>query len=150
MNEVDLGAAAGGNISGFDDFSEATQKVVEANGLATCAILSPRTAFTIDRMKDGEGAPLVPPASFAALKRLVSAQIPVTLTHGSASTCSTAFVGDFAALAFGVRTALVIEASRVGDSTAFKNLQIAIRAYLRADVACLRPTWFAKIVGILN
>jgi HK97 family phage major capsid protein len=149
VNVVSLGTD-GGSLSGFDKFSEACQAVVTANGIPGAVVYGPRTAGSVDRFKDGEGHPLTPPASFAALKRLVSTQVPITLTHGMASTATAAFLGDFAALGFGIRTQVVLEASRTGDADAFKNLQVLIRAYLRADTVILRPTWLTRITGILN
>jgi HK97 family phage major capsid protein len=134
-----------------DDFSDAAQDIAEANGPAPDAlsvILSPREAGWLDRMKDGEGNPVVPLPSWAAMRKYVTNQIPVTLGGGAESE---AYVGDFSQLAIGMRTQISVEVTRVGsdsDTSAFRNLQVWIRAYLRADVVLLQPTWFVVLSGI--
>jgi hypothetical protein len=45
------------------------------------------------------------------------------------------------------RTNVVLEATRVGGDS-FKNLQLWIRGYLRADAFAVRPDHFAIVEGI--
>ncbi|MDM7997203.1 MAG: phage major capsid protein [Acidobacteriota bacterium] len=135
----------------YDDFSAAAEDILSANGpdSGLSVIYSPRTWGTIDRFKDGEGLTLIPPPSFAAMKRLVTNQIPENLGVGGNE--SEAYVGDFSQLAIGMRTQMVLEVSRAASdssSSAFRNLQVWIRAYLRADVVLLQPTWFVVLDGI--
>lgn len=149
----DLGTN-GAALTNYDKFSLAVEKILSANGSSTglAAIFAPRTAGTLDRLKDTTNQPLVPSASFAALQKLVTKQVPINRTHGSASNASDVFLGDFQQLLIGMRTQLIIEVSRqAGDSagSAFRGMQVWIRAYLRADVALAQPTHFCKIIGII-
>ena len=86
------------------------------------------------------------------LLKLPTAQVPDNLTQGSSSLASDAYVGQWNQLLIGMRQRLVIEASReASDATdsAFRQLQVHIRAYLRADVAVAQPSAFVVITGIL-
>lgn len=152
INEVDLGT--NGDQVEYSDFSTAYQKIQEANGPADgiSVIAAPRTFGSIDRWTDKDGNPLQAPSSWEAMKKFSTTQIPITQTHGTAKDASTAYVGDFRQLWLGMRTNLIFEVSREAadsDSSAFKDLQIWLRAYLRADVAVVRPSWFTKITGII-
>lgn len=146
---IDLGDN-GGQID-FGKFSEAVQKIQEANGpdaSSLAAIYAPRTAGTLDRLTDSTGQPLQPPASFANLRKLVTNQVPVNLTKGTAANASEAYVGDFKQLWIGMRKNLTIEVSRqAGD--AFGNLQVWIRIYARYDVQLAQPKHFVVIDGII-
>ena len=65
---------------------------------------------------------------------------------------SEAYIGDFSQVLVGMRSDLVIEASReatIGSDNAWAQLQVHIRAYLRADVALLHPEHFVVLSGIL-
>jgi HK97 family phage major capsid protein len=61
-------------------------------------------------------------------------------------------VGDFSNLLFGIRQDITIEASKSGGSASgedvYAQMQVAIRAYLRMDIAIIRPNHFCKIEGI--
>ena len=142
----------GAALTNFDPFSLAVQKVLEANGTPRALIWAPRTAGEVDRLKDSTGQPLQPPESFRVLSKFVTKQVPTNLTQGTATNASCGFVADWSQLLVGVRTNLVIEASRVaadGAGSAFQNLQVWIRAYLRADVQLARPEHFCIIKGII-
>jgi HK97 family phage major capsid protein len=142
----------GATPANYDPFSIAVQRLLEANAAADglAVIMAPRTWGTLDRFKEATTlAPLQPPASYAQLARYVTNQIPTNLTQGSNAETSMAFVGDFKQMLFGMRSELRIEATRTGgDDDAFAKMDVLIRAYLRADVAILRPNHFTKIVGI--
>lgn len=138
-------------LDAYDDFCNAVQLIAQANGPgaeALSTILAPRDAGTLDRLRDGEDRPYQPPPSWNAMKHLTTNSIPSTLYSGNKSE---AYVGDFSQLAVGMRTGINIEITRVGgdgDSGAFRNLQVWIRAYLRADLVLLRPSWFVVIDAI--
>jgi HK97 family phage major capsid protein len=139
----------GGQITNFDPFSTAYFKCVTNNVMPSAVIYAPRTAETIDKLKTGSTLePLPPPPSFAGLAKFITNQVPVNLTQGTANNASSAFVGDFAGLGIGIRTQLVLEASRTAGD-AFKMGQVHIRAYLRGDIQLLRPKAFTVIRGIL-
>lgn len=139
----------GAQLTSFDPFSDAYFAIMGNNITPKVVIYSPRTAKSVDLLKSSvDLTPLPPPESFKNLTKLVSNQISNALTQGSSSVASSAFVGDFAGLGIGMRTQLVIEASREAG-TAFQDGQVWIRAYLRGDVQLLRPTAFNVIRGIL-
>ncbi|MBA2717900.1 MAG: phage major capsid protein [Chloroflexi bacterium] len=139
-------------FTSYDPISTAVQTIQAANGDPNAVIYSPRTAGSLDRLKDTTNQPLRPPPSVDGLRRLVTAQIPENLTQGAATTASEAYVGQWDELLIGVRRNLVIEASREAADTsesAFRNLQVWIRAYLRADIAIAQPSHFVVITGVL-
>ena len=138
----------GAALTTLEPFSQAVQDIAEANGEATSVILSPREWGTIDRMLDGDGKPLTPLPSWAALRKYVTNQIPINLAHGMATTASEAYIGDFTKCLIGMRTQLTLEVSREAG-TAFHNLQMLIRAYLRADVCLTQPGHFVVLTGII-
>lgn len=147
IQELDLGTN-GLALAGYNDFSKAVQKVWQQNGTPNAVIFAPRTAGDVDRMQDGVGQPLLPPPSWALLQKLVTNQVPINQTHGGASTASTAFLGDFRQVLWGVRTSIRIEASRVADD-AFTRGLVYVRAYVRGDIGYAHPEHLVKITGIL-
>ena len=148
--ETILKGANGATIADYDDFSNACEDVADNNGQATAAIMAPRTFYTIDRLKQGTtNEPLVGPASYQALKKFVTNQIPITDTQGSASNASKIFVGDFKQMLFGIRKSLQVDISGSGSATTFAKREIQIRIFTRLDIAVLRPNWFCKIYGII-
>jgi HK97 family phage major capsid protein len=54
------------------------------------------------------------------------------------------FLGDFTQLLIGMRTSFRVEVSRTGAG-AFERLQIAVRSYVRADVALAHPNAFVVL-----
>lgn len=119
------------------------------NGEANATIIAPRTAGAIDRLVDTTEQPMLPPASFANLTKLSTNQVPVNLTWGTAINASVAFVGQWNQMLIGTRTNLILEVSRE-SGTAFTNLEVLVRAYLRADVQVAKPEQFVKIEGIIS
>jgi HK97 family phage major capsid protein len=143
----------GAAVTNFDPWSYAVQYVQDANGQPNAAVMSPRTAGALDRLKEGTtNAPLTPPASYAGLTKHVTKQIPDTLTQGTSHVASASVCGDFTQIVMGLapseggQRGIRIDVSR---DTGFATLELYIRAYLRCDVAILRPTWFTVIKGIL-
>jgi HK97 family phage major capsid protein len=153
INTYSMGAN-GLALANYDPFSYAVQYVAEDNGLATAVIMAPRTAGALDRLKEGTTlAPLTPPPSFQALQKFSTNQIPITQTQGTATTASSAFVGDYKNIVLGMRKQLTIDiaASGVGSGSVdvFSSVETLIRGYLRIDVAVLRENHFTWIKGIL-
>ena len=60
---------------------------------------------------------------------------------------SSVFIGDFTQLMIGLRTSFRLEVSRVAGD-AFTNLQVWIRAYLRADIQLAHPEAFCVLTGV--
>lgn len=152
VQRIDLGEN-GAAISDYSYFSQAWRMVQEANGPSEglACIMSPRDAGLIDNLQDTTNQPLRPPASYESMKKLITNQVPANLTKGTAEAASLVFVGDFSQLLVGIRTNLVIESARFAsdsDSSAFKNLEVWMRAYMRADTVLARPPWFCIVDGI--
>jgi len=139
----------GAAITNLNKFSNACTTLMTSNAEPKVAIYAPRTAGVIDLLVDGNGQPLIPPESVRNLTKLVSNQVPIDQTHGSATDASCAFVGDFSNLCIGMRKQVIIEATRVGDTDTFSKMQVLIRGYLRSDIGVLRADHFDVITGII-
>lgn len=117
-------------------------------------ILHPRDAATFDGLQDSTYQPLQPTPWAGALQQYMTTSLPTTQGAGTASS---SIIGDFTQLLFGFRTdGMRIELLREGQITddesvthnATSELKVILRAYLRADVAVLRPGWFTVLSGI--
>jgi HK97 family phage major capsid protein len=132
--------AIGGSLTNYDSFSYAVEAIRTSNEEPNAVIYGAGVAGALDRLKDLQDQPLRPPASFTALRQLVSNQ-----------TIGEAFIADWTQLLIGMRTNIMIEASRTasdGDGSAFTSGRVLVRAYMRADVALARPGAFAVIDGL--
>lgn len=150
VQSIDMGAN-GAALTNYAKFSNAWQKIQEVNGpdSGLSAIMNPREAGAIDLLVDANLNPLAPPQSWSKINKFSTNQIPIDLTHGTATNASTVIMGDYSNLIFGMRTnQLGIEFSR-SAGTAFEKLQVLARVYLRADTAVIRPNHFVKIEGII-
>lgn len=139
----------GGALVGYSKFVEAAQKVLEGNGSPTGFVFAPRTWAALENSLSGEGQFIMMPPGLSGMQFKVSNQIPVDQTQGDADNASCIICGGWENLYFGMRTQVVLEASRVGDADTFKKMQVLIRGYLRADVQVARPNQFAVVKGII-
>ena len=132
----------------LDDYANAANLILQANGPSTglSAILTPRDYGAIDKMKDGNGAPLLGPPSWQAMRKFPTNQLRATL--GVSETESESVVGNFAGMFIGMRTALRLDVSREAD-TAFARYQYLVRAVLRADVLLANERHWVVLSGIL-
>jgi HK97 family phage major capsid protein len=112
------------------------------------AIYSERTAETFAGLTDSTGQPLRPPAAVESLTQLSTNQVPDNLTQGTATgVCSDLFVGDWSNLAIGFRPEVGFRL--VSDRAVnMDHMQVTVLAYVRADVAVLRPAAFEITTGI--
>jgi HK97 family phage major capsid protein len=158
----------------WDWLSKTIFTVRGLNEYPNAAIMSERTLGELDLLRSSTGAPLAPPISVAGVDEAEDAtpgsaysaygqgrgiallstnSVLNTITQGTANTASTAYVGDFTKLLIGLRRDLVLEVSRTAGLpsgvSAFGNLLVAIRAYMRADVQLQRPAAFRVVEGIL-
>jgi hypothetical protein len=117
-----MGATAGAAFTNFDPFINAQGKLLNVNAVPGAIVMAPRTATSLALLKDGQGQPLVAPTGYASATKLTSNQIPVDLTHGTASNASVAFTGEWNNLLVGMRTGLTLEASRVAGADAFSKM----------------------------
>lgn len=139
-----------GPLTSYAPLSRAVEAVWDANAEPGDFILSARTAGEIDRLVDENKNPLRPPRSVEERRLLASNQVPNDLTtEGSPSVtdASAIFTGQWSSLYVAIRTNMVLEATRVGGDS-FKNMQVWIRGYLRADAFAVRPNHFSIVEGI--
>jgi hypothetical protein len=130
-----------GPIQDYVPFSQAVQRIREDNYEATGVILTPGVAGIADRLIDAVGNTLTEPASWRGLAKFSSNQAG----EGEA------YVADWTRLLIGLRTDIAIEVSRVAgdaDGSAFRNLQVWIRAYARMDAVVGQPNAFEVLTGI--
>lgn len=146
INEVLMGAN-GAAASNYDHLIDAITAIRQNNGEPNAFILNAAIAGAHGKLKNGDGIYTVAPPDVAALRRIVSNQLPQTETQGTSSVCSSCYVGDFSQLLYGNRLDVRIVSGPYGTGT-FAKRQILIMAYARLDVAVLRPNWFTRIKGL--
>jgi HK97 family phage major capsid protein len=146
VNVVDMGTN-GATPGNFGFLSDAVDRIRGANGEPNAVIYASRTATTLDKLADTTGQPLRQPDSVAKLTKLVSNQIPVNVTHGTATNTSEAYVADWSAVLIGVRPTLEVRVTRLDERYAEFG-QVALVAWLRADVQMLHPQWATVVTGI--
>jgi HK97 family phage major capsid protein len=137
----------GATPTNHDFLVDAIASVWSGNGQPNARIYASRTAKTLAKLKDTTNQPLRTPEAVTAVRELISNQIPNNLTVGTSTDCSEAYVGDFRELLIGMRTAFRLEASRTAGD-AFSNLQVWVRAYIRADIALAHPALFTVVQGV--
>lgn len=150
--------AGGGALADYDKFLDAAQKIYEANypgdytGLSV--VMPPRTKTALAKIVTGltsDKTTLKPPQEYVDMRKFSTTQASITL--GAGANESMVMLGDFSQGVLAVRTNITVEATRVGaqgDNSAFTDLQVWLRAYIRADVAAIRPAFFSKITGVTN
>lgn len=154
VGEVDMGGN-GAALTSYAPFANAITDIMTANGPGPeglAAIFSPRVWGELENLVDGDDNPLRAPRSYEHLRKYVTNQVSVTSEHGNADNASEIFVGDWTQLLWGVKTELQIETSRVASDSAgsaFENLQVWVRAYLRADIHLARPGFFSVVKGVI-
>jgi HK97 family phage major capsid protein len=125
----------------YAPFSLAVQRIREANLEPTGCIYSPAVAGILDRLTDQVGNPLHAPASWEAMGKFSTNQ----------AAADEAYIADWSRLLIGMRTDIAIEVSRVAgdaDGSAFRNLQVWVRAYARMDAVVGKPDAFQVLTEI--
>lgn len=148
-----------GAIGDYQDVSEAVEAILTANYTGDISdlawLLHPREAAAYDQLIGTvDGEPLQPTRWVGQLKQHYTTKLPIN--GGGGGNEASMIVGDFSQLIIGVRAAARIEILPVGTVTdgdgvthnAAAELKRLIRAYLRMDVACLRPSHFTVLSGI--
>lgn len=146
-----ISASAPTGAVAWDWLAKQISALWSVNENPNAAIYSARTAGELDLLRATTGQVLPPPGSVAGLQLLRTNSILNTMTQGTNSDCSQAFVGDFTQAMIGMRTQLMLEFSRygnVGATSLYSTMQIGIRAYLRADFQLARPGAFRVVQGI--
>jgi HK97 family phage major capsid protein len=136
----------GAAITTFDPLVDVVGTLADNNFTANAAILAPRTARVIGKLKDTTGQPLEMPPYVENLPQYVTNQISITQTQGSSSVASDIFVGDWRELLIGVRTTFSIQVlhERYADTGS-----IGLLAWFRGDVLVTRPKGFCVVQGVL-
>ena len=86
------------------------------------------------------------------MAKFVTKQVPINLVKGSSTDATEIYVGDFQQMLVGLRTGSHLEVSRQaadGSGSAFSDLQVWIRAYLRTDLVLAKADHFVVIDGII-
>lgn len=146
--------ANGATLTDYDALLDLIFTPVIAGGVdpsQVSVIVSGRTIKSLAKLKDSALAPLSAPSAWPGVRVYATSNILDTVTTGTNSDTSEAYAGDFSQLLIGMRTSFKLEVSRqAADSTnsAFRNLQVWIRGYLRCDIAVERGSAFAVLTGI--
>jgi HK97 family phage major capsid protein len=139
---------ANGASPNYWDTAVDAVSVVRNNNIEPDAILwASRTQQTHDKFKTSIGSYTEPPASIAAIPRLVTNQIPTNLTVGGSSDCSEIYVGRFSDLMVGIRTDMRFQV-RVLTERYIDNLEYGLLVYLRGDVQLAHPQAFNVVTGV--
>lgn len=139
-------AANGAPLAGWAPVLDAVRALELANaGTVSAMIANPRTARAIYGFADSTGQPLQAPPRIATVPTLTTTSLPVNETQGTATDCSSIYLGDFSEVLVGIRTDLQVTVlqERYADVG-----QIGFMAWMRADVAVARPAALARIRGI--
>jgi len=149
-----------GTPSNYDELVDAVNLIMTANfpgepsGLSWIA--NPRDFQTYAKLKTGitgDNTPLVAPEWIQQLRKFR------TTSQAVSAGATTMILGDFSQVLFGVKPqGLRIEIFREGSAAdadgvtrnAATDLTVWIRAYLRADIAIVRPAWFWTGTGVTN
>jgi HK97 family phage major capsid protein len=141
-------ATNGAAIADWDWAIDSVGRVRDANEEPNAIVYSPRSERAVGKLRaTTDGQYLTVPPYLEGITRIVSNQIPNDLVVGtSGATTSDAFAGNWAQLLIGIRHNFSIEIlnEKYADSG-----QIALLAWLRADVQVGRPAAFDVVTGIL-
>ncbi|MEM9186093.1 MAG: phage major capsid protein [Planctomycetota bacterium] len=148
-----------GTPADYSKITAAVGKILNANFSGSASELAwvqnPRDSQTFDGLQATDNQPLQPTPWAGALQRYSTTSMPVDL--GTGSNESEAIIGDFSQVIVGMRTSginvRVLDAGEVSDAggelhNAASHLKRLIVAYMRADVALLRPSWFTVLSGV--
>jgi len=136
----------GAALTGYAPLVTAWGSLAAENCAPNAMVMAPRTRTTLGGLLDTTNQPLAVPGVIAGLPMLVTSQMPITQTQGSANNASMILVGDFTRLLIGVRTGLRIEVLKERYA---ENMQYAFIAHMRADIAVEQPKAFLKLIGII-
>lgn len=135
---------ANGATPSYASVLAAVTAVKGANITPDGVLLASRTAQQLGCLTDSTGQPLQPPPPVAELPFYVTNQLPVTLTQGTSTDTSELYIGKWDELLIGVRPSIGVRVARL-DKADF--LQVALVAWLRADIQLAHPAAFAVVTG---
>lgn len=137
----------GAALADYDEMLDALYQLAVSNVPAcTAAVMAPRTATAIAKLKDGNNNPLTVPQPLLQFPSLQTTAIPIDETQGTATDASTILFGDFTELFIGMRESINIEVlrERYADTG-----QVALAVHARMDVQLAHPASFCELVGII-
>ncbi len=143
-------AANGAKPTSWAEVVKAWFAVKKNNGDdPTAAIFHPRDAENYALLTDTTGQPLRKPPTIENLPILTTTQIATDRDQGTLTgAASNGYVGDFSQVVIGVRPEFSIRLITLKERYATPAFQVGLLAYLRADVAVVRPEHLTKIVGL--
>jgi HK97 family phage major capsid protein len=146
VSTIELGSGDGGYLTGFDDLLRARYNLLAANSAEPgAAIMSPRSEWILSCSKDGDGITLPRNPAIANLRFLPTTTITDTETTGINSDTSSIYVGDFSQMLVANRTSFTLSILRERFAT---SGQVGFVAWLRSDIAVLRPQAFCRLHGV--
>lgn len=149
LDRTDVHQALAVGALTYDDLLDAAAAIYGSNFAGSysdlSAILNPRTMGALSKAKEATtNAYLRRPDEATQMKRFQTSGLAIA----SGPSTTDAIVGHFPSLALALRTGLQIEFGRQGSG--FSKLQVAVRAYLRADAVAFQPKHFVALRGITN
>lgn len=144
------GGADGATPANYDYLCDAVADVKGANHTPGAVLWNSTTEAVMAKLKTGitnDLTPLTRPAYLDPLRFLTTNQIPATLTVGASTDCSEVIVGDFSQMVIGMRPNIGVRVQRLTERYA-ENLQVALVAWLRADVMLAHPEAFHVTTGV--
>lgn len=144
--EVSMGTD-GAALSGYGEVLEGVSLTTGANAERPSAmIMAPRTRYSgFGALTASDGQPLVPPEVLRDIPMLDTSGVPIDETQGASNDASRIILGDFSQMMLGIRSDVRIE---VMPQVFAKTHELAIIAWMRADVQVAQPKAFAQITGI--
>lgn len=141
---VGIGTAAITGVPDFDDLIDGHTAVMTANaGPVSAFIMHPRDAGTMAKLKYGDGHYIGNAPALANVPMLSTTSIATN--RGVGENESTIYAGNFRHLMIGIRQDIRIELIR---ELFAGNLQYALIAHLRADVAVAHPGAFYTMTAV--
>jgi HK97 family phage major capsid protein len=138
---------ASGATPTWDNLIDSVSTVRAANIEPNAILWASRTQQTFDKLKDLQNRYLEAPASLAEVPRLVTNQIPTSLTAGANNDTSEIYIGRWSDVLVGMRTDLRFQV-RVLNERYIDNLQYGLLVHLRADVALAHPAAFNVVTAV--
>lgn len=144
-NVVGIGTfAQNAAIANWGNLSKARTGILSANaGPITAYIMHPRDEGAFTDLVDGNGQPLMAPRPVSEIPMLTTTSIPVD--GGVDDDESTIIAGNFGHLLVGIRSDIRVEVIREAYAA---NLQYALIAHMRADIAVQHPGAFYTLTGV--
>ena len=147
VNQVSQGVN-GLALTNYDPILDLLALLWGANVTAVnTAIMAPRTLATLSKLKEATtNAPLARPAVLADWQFLMTSNISITETQGTAVNASTLYMGEWSQMMLGFRTEMTVEVAR----ELFRgNYQYGFFGHLRMDMQVTHPESFGRLIGII-